>query len=73
MLMSSPAFKAGDNVNVKAVVASVDTRRNTATLAVGWGPNRSIITVPSRLVERPLPKALVEAASWANDLYGEGK
>ncbi len=65
------SFKSGDNVLLKATIQSVDARRRTARVLIGWGPNRSIITVPFALLERPLPEALKEAATWVNDLYGE--
>jgi len=62
-------FAPGDNVHVSALVASIDERKQMAKLSVGWGPNRTIISVPLKLLSKPLPKALVEAASWASELY----
>jgi len=70
--MSSDIFTAGDNVLVSAIVASIDERKKTAKLSIGWGPQRSIITVPLKLLSKPLPKALVEAASWAVQLSEGG-
>ena len=68
----TPTFAAGENVLVSALVASIDERKGTARLSIGWGPNRTFVTVPFKLLSKPLPKALVEAASWASDLYGGG-
>lgn len=64
------SFSAGDNVLVQALVASYDVKKGMVKVAIGFGPNRSIITVPAKLLERPVPKAIREAASWATDLYG---
>lgn len=64
-------FSAGDNVLLQATVASVDTRHNKVKLSIGFGPNRSIITVPISLIQRKPSKAMEEALTWATDLYGE--
>lgn len=65
-------FAAGDNVLVSALVASIDEKRKTARISIGWGSQRTILTVPLALLSKPLPKALVEAASWAVELSQGG-
>lgn len=64
-------IKAGDTVHVEALVASVDHKKKTIKLSIGWGPNRTILVVPARLVSSQPSKAMREALTWANDLYGE--
>lgn len=61
-------FRPGETVRVQAVVASVDPRRGTVKVSIGHGTTKQIVTVHERALQRELPKALVEAASWAVDL-----
>lgn len=72
MPKTNATFAAGDNVFVSALVVSIDERKKQARISIGWGSSRTIHTVPLTLLSKPLPKALVEAASWAVEMSEGG-
>lgn len=65
----TPTFVAGDRVLVRAIVGSVDHKRGTVKVTIGWGPRAQVMTVPVSIVERPVPKAIREAATWAEEVF----
>ena len=64
-------MQSGDNVLIKAIVVSVDAKKGTARVSVGWGPHRHIFNVNQKLIEAAPSDELREAISWASKLLGD--
>lgn len=64
-------MQSGDNVFIKAIVVSVDEKKGTARVSVGWGPHRHIFVVNQKLLEQPPSAEMREALSWASKLLGD--